>query len=237
MKETIDTLKDILTPLFQIQEAAWFAEEPKWKQANQALETYRAVSGKWEPITFGNIEYLFESSELDLDFARWGKVLYLKPLEKNAEFVPVLSLSCKLNETQSIARLRVMLVCLDRNGTPYGIGFRMETPENMNQNGNESDNVGIHDFHHAQLIRKFCQPKLDNKLQVCSPDWLPTSQPSFPLSAKCPVMLLLCLILTLYGKRYYDEFLEEHTTSRIEPYETELKSWMNQGNHVTNTAS
>lgn len=237
MTKTIATLKDILTHLFEIQEAAWFLEERKWKPTNQALETYRAVSGKWEPITLGDIEYLFGSSELVLDFSRWGKVLYLKPLEKNAEFVPVLSLTCTLNKTQSIARLRIMLVCLDMNGTPYGMGFRMETPESMNQNGNETDNGGIHDFHHAQLIRKFCQPKLDDKLQVCSPDWLPTTQPSFPLSAKCPVMLMLCLILTLYGKRYYDEFLLENEISGIEPYKTELKSWINQGNHVTNTVS
>ena len=228
MQETIDTLKDVLTPLFQIQEEAWFAEEPKWKPTEQALETYRAVVGKWEPMTLGDIEYLFGRSELILDFSTWGKVLYLKPLEKNAEFVPVLSLSCTLTETLSIARLRVMLVCLDRNQDPYGIGFRMETPESMNQNGNEADNVGIHDFHHAQLIRKFCQPKLDKKLQVCSPDWLPTTQPSFPLSAKCPVTLLLCLILTLYGKRYFDEFLLENEISGIEPYKTELKSWINQ---------
>ena len=228
MQETIDTLKDVLTPLFQIQEEAWFAEEPKWKPTEQALETYRAVVGKWEPITLRDIEYKFENSELNLDFSSWGKVLYLKPLEKNANFVPVLSLSCTLNETQSIARLRVMLVCLDGNEAPYGVGFRMETPESTNQNGNETNNKGIHDFHHAQLIRTFGQSKLDDKLRVRCPDWLPTTQPSFPLSAECPVTLLLCLILTLYGKRYFDEFLQEYATSRIEPYETKLKSWINQ---------
>ena len=227
MTRTIATLKDILTHLFQIQEAAWFLEERKWKQANQALETYRALSGKWEPITFGDIEYLFKGSELALDFSRWGKVLYLKPLEKDANFVPVLSLSCTLNETQSIARLRVMLVCLDGNETPYGVGFRMETPESANQNGNGTNSKGIHDFHHAQLIRRFEQPKLDNKLEVCSPDWLPTTQPSFPLLAKCPVMLLLCLILTLYGKRYYNQFLDDYEISEIEQYRTKLDSWIN----------
>ncbi len=227
MTETIDTLKDILTPLFQIQEGAWFAEERKWNQNNQALETYRAVSGKWEPITLGEIEYLFESSELNLDFARWGKVLYLKPLEKNAEFVPVLSLTCTLNETQSIARLRVMLVCLDKNGTPYGIGFRMETPEGTNQNGNETSNKGIHDFHHAQLIRTFGQSKLDDKLRVCCPDWLPTTQPSFPLSANCPVTLLLCLIVTLYGRKFYNRFVAEHDIFDIKQHKDILDPWIN----------
>ncbi len=229
MTETIATLKDILTHFFDIQEAAWFKAEPKWNQSEQALETYKVVSGKWEPITLREIEYLFNRPELNLDFSKWGKVLYLKPLEKNAEFVPVLSLSCILNETQSLARLRVMLVCLDGKQTPYGIGFRLETPESMNQNGNETDDKGIHDFHHAQLIQKFEQPKLDNKLQVCSPDWLPTTQPSFPVPAKCPVMLLLCLILTLYGKEYYTQFLKHYEKSEIERYGSKLDSWINSG--------
>lgn len=230
MTKTIATLKDILTHFFRIQEAAWFAEEPRWKQANQALETYRVVSGKWEPITLRDVEYLFAGSELTLDFSRWGKVLYLKPLEKNPEFVPVLSLSCTLNETQSVARLRVMLVCLDGNHENLsGIGFRMETPESMNQHGIEAGNKGVHDFHHAQLIRRFGEAKLDEKLQINCPCWLPESQPSFPLPAQCPVTLLLCLILTLYGKKYYIDIVTADTIFGIKPYREKLNQWINQG--------
>ena len=232
MTKAIAMLKNILIPLFKIQQSAWFSKEEKWKQSCQALKTYDAISAKWVPITFEKIEYLFKEPELVLNFSQWGKVLYLPPLEKDANFVPVLSLSCKLNETQSIAKLRVILVCLDKNGKPYGIGFRMETPERINQNANTTDNEGIHDFHHAQLIQKFGQTKLDSELQIDCPCWIPESQPSFPLPAKCPVTLLLCLIVTLYGRKYYNQFLMEHNISfDIKQYKKKLDPWINWEQH------
>ena len=112
----------------------------------------------------------------------------------------------------------------------------METPERINHDGSLSinnqnittNNGGIHDFHHAQLIRKFGQKKLDNKLQIDCPIWLPQSQPSFPLPAECPVTLLLCLLVTLYGREYYNRFLAEHTIFEVEQYKQELNQWINQ---------
>ena len=80
-----------------------------------------------------------EPVEVDFSESERGKVIYLPPLEKNPDCVPILSLYFKLKETQSIAKLRVLLVCLDENRKPhgiYGIGFRMETPEKINQDVN-----------------------------------------------------------------------------------------------------
>ena len=231
MTKNISALQNILVSLFEIQRAAWFAEEGKWKPSPQALKTYKLISEKWEPIAFAKIKYLFKQTELVLNFSKWGQVLYLPPLKKDANFVPVLSLSCKLNETQSIAKFRVMLVCLDNEEKPYGIGFRMETPESMNQEGEIPANGEIHDFYHAQLIQRFGQRKLDNKLQIHCPSWIPDSQPSFPLPADCPVTLLLCLIVTLYGRKCYNQFvanyLNDYRKSDIEPYKKKLKPWIN----------
>ena len=113
----------------------------------------------------------------------------------------------------------------------------METPEKINQDvdssvnsrsGHTGDNDGAHDFHHAQLIRKFGQRKLDDKLQIDCPIWLPQSQPSFPLPAECPVTLLLCLLVTLYGRKYYNQFLTDHNIFEIGQYQQELNQWINQ---------
>ena len=90
-----------MCPCFDIQRSAWFAEEGKWKPARQALETYKLISEKWEPIDLKHVEHKFNKSELDLHFS--DRVLYLPPLKKDENFVPVLSLFCQLNETQSIA--------------------------------------------------------------------------------------------------------------------------------------
>ena len=228
MTEIISALQNLLESLFRIQSSAWFAEEGKWRASPQALETYKLISAMWEPIDLKNVKHEFNKSELNLNFS--NRVLYLPPMKKDANFVPVLSLFCKLNETQSIAKFRVMLVSLDKKRTPYGIGFRMETPESMNQGIDMPANEGIHDFYHAQLIKTF-QGKLDEKLQINSPSWLPDSQPSFPLPADCPVTLLLCLIVTLYGRECYNQFLENYLVnyrkSNIEPYRKKLKPWIN----------
>ncbi len=113
----------------------------------------------------------------------------------------------------------------------------METPERFDQDESLSTNnqnlrsgnaYGIHDFHHAQLIRKFGQSKLDDKLQIDCPVWIPQSQPSFPLPAECPVTLLLCMIITLYGRKYYEQFCINHEIFEIEQYKGELKRWINQ---------
>ena len=217
-------MRDILTPLCKRRESIWV--EAGWEY----------VFAQWQPIAREDLEGLFAPTrsvsgpvEVDFSQSQRGQVLYLPPLEKPPHCIPILSLYCQLNNRQSIAKLRVMLVCLDGNQDPYGIGFRMETPESMNQNANATDSDGIHDFHHAQLIRTFGQSKLDDKLRVCSPDWLPTTQPSFPLPAKCPVTLLLCLIVTLYGKKYYNQFLAEHDIFDIKQHRDILDPWINSG--------
>ena len=226
MTETINALKNILMPLFEIQTDAWFNPEPEPKPSCQASEIFQHLSERWEPIMdFEEIGHLFKPSKLRLDFSK--RVLYLPPLEKKFDFVPILSLSCILDKNQSSAQFKVMLVCLDEHKKLCGIGFRMETPENMNQNVDTSSNEGIHDFYHAQLIRKFDQRAPDSIQGFDCPSWLPQSQPSFPLPADCPVSLLLCLIVTLYGKKYYKNFLNTHGTPKTEQYQDKLDLWVN----------
>ena len=221
MTKTLATLKEILTPLCKPRRLVW---------ANGGWER---VFTQWRPIAREDIEELFTSPktvsepiEVNFSQSERGQVIYLPPLERNPRCVPILSLHCKLNNQQSIAKFRVMLVCLDNEGKPYGIGFRMETPHSQNQEMDTPANEGIHDFHHAQLIHRFGQPKLDI-LPIDCPVWLPDSQPSFPLPAECPVTLLLCLIVTLYGRKYYNQFLVEHEIFEIKQYKEKLDPWIN----------
>ena len=232
MTKCIGTLRDILTPLCKRPESIWL---------NGGLEY---VFAQWKPMEREDLEELLspsrvESGTLEVDFthSHRGKVLYLPPLENNPQCIPILSLYCQLDNQHSIAKLRVMLVSLDGNQDLYGIGFRMETPEGMNQNTNATNGDGIHDFYHAQLIRKFGQSSLDDRLPVCSPDWLPTTQPSFPLPANCPVTLLLCLIVTLYGRKYYNQFLAEHEIFDINQHREKLDPWINPLRRAENNAS
>ena len=237
MQKVITTLKDILTPLCK-------------RKNVPTNDDWEHVFSEWPPLAPTDIDRLIgqakiesktsETVELDFSQGQRGRLLYLPPLEKDPGCIPILSLYCKLKEPQSIAKFRVLLVRLDKEREPdgiYGIGFRMETPEKINQNAspstnnqdtNTTNNSGRHDFHHAQLIRKFGQDELDNKLQIDCPIWLPQSQPSFPLPAECPVTLLLCLLVTLYGGKYYNDFIEKHTIFEIDEYTPELNRWINQ---------
>ena len=238
MLKVITAFNHILTPLCKIQKSAWVDEEEKWKPSQRALETYEFVSQQrlqsLQPIKPKDIAQFFQPSEAAaVNFFKENKVLYLPPLKKDAEdaedakFVPIFSLCCNFSRVQSIARFRVMLVTLDEsNEALNGIGFRMETPEGGNQNTNttDDDSIGIHDFYHAQLIQQFSPKQFGNKLQTKCLSWLPESQPSFPLPADCPVTLLLCLIVTLYGGEYYMKICGR--ISGIEQYRNRLAELM-----------
>lgn len=239
MVKPSDALKDLLILLFKKQESAWEQRNSKDKPSKCALKTYNAIKNKWIPITLKEIEFLFNKSQQD--FSEWGKVLYLPPLRKDAHFVPVLSLDCDWNQTQTqkySARLKVMLVChgnrTAENQKPYGIGFRLETPESLNQTDSTTVNKGIHDFHHAQLIKKFGKKKLDRSLEICCPNWLPDTQPSFPLPAKCPVSLFFCLIVTLYGRNEYCDYRgmfpkqKHYPGYNVRDHLKELDQWIKQ---------
>ena len=229
MTEAINALRDILKPLFQIQFDTWFDPKLELKSSSQTFKIFQSLSERWEPvITFEEIRHSFKSSELRLNFS--NRVLYLEPLlQKKTYFVPILSVFCILNETQSTAQFKVMLVCLDEGKKERGIGFRVETPESVKYDTNTIDNGGSHDFYHAQLIRKFDQRAPDSAQGFDSPSWLPQSQPSFPLPADCPVTLLLCLIVTLYGRTYYNNFINIHGTSDTQEYVSKLDPWINPG--------
>ena len=234
MQKIITALNKILTRLCDIQHSAWEREEDKkWKPTQHARETYEFVFQQRlqsiQRIKPEDVNQLFSRSEKSaaVNFFEENKVLYLPPLKKDLEdagFVPIFSLCCNLSKDQSVVRFRVMLVSLDKNDktTLNGIGFRMETPDGRDQNTNTTGNIstGIHDFYHAQLIQQFCPKQFGNKLQTECPSWLPDSQPSFPLPADCPVTLLLCLIVTIYGRKYYHEICSP--IRGIEQYKNKL---------------
>ena len=226
MIKIVTAFNHILIALCEIQKSAWFKEEEKWKLSKRALKTYEFVVsqyqlGSLQPVKSEDIEDLFSPSKpANVNFFKENKVLYLPPMKKDAEdaeFVPIFSLCCNLSRNQSIARFRVMLVTLDQNDKTKlnGIGFRMEPPESKDQNANttNNDNTGIHDFYHAQLIQQFSPKQFGDILQNKCLSWLPESQPSFPLPANCPVTLLLCIILTLYGWEFYNNFCNSIPTS------------------------
>ena len=108
MQKVITTLKDILTPLC------------KRRKDVRDNENWEHIFTEWPPLAREDIEVLFmyartgaEPIEVNFSESERGKVIYLPPLEKDPDCVPILSPYFNLKETQSIAKLRVLLVRLD----------------------------------------------------------------------------------------------------------------------------
>lgn len=177
--------------------------EHNGKMSKTALNVQdRLTKEGWQPVSKKELEEWLraDDSGVRVNFESEKKVLYLPALEKNSNFVPVLSLECHLDAEKTVMKLRVMLVCLvkddQENGEAEkfrGIGFRLESPhgdeyEDERSEGGEKKE-GRHDFYHAQLIRGLgWGPRIE------SPEWLPCNQPSFPLTADDPITLVLSLL-------------------------------------------
>lgn len=239
MDNTISALRQLFEWLLEEQRRSWFPHNGNSRRSRpsaRAMEVWHLLINSCPPIEEKDIDYWFPTTakDLDVDFSRKRRFLYLPPLEKDAEFVPVLSLKCFLNADRRVTRLRVMLVCLSEDDGEPGkkelraVKFRLEGPHGDEQenerNEEEGDKPeGRHDFYHAQLV----QDSVGGS-RIESPNWLPESQPSFPLVANCPVTLVLCLLLTLYGKRQSLKLIKRNTDlwKWLTSYMITLQTWI-----------
>ena len=119
-----------------------------------------------------------------------GNFVYLKVPRRRPTIVPVTLLDVDFNCDPPILRMEVVLFMDGEDGALNSIGMRFETPE-------DPDGGGMHDFHHAQLVKSVAKMI---PLPNC-PIWLPDKQPSFPLDARDPVQLLICAITSVYGAK------------------------------------
>lgn len=235
MDKTIGYLRQIFSLLHQEQDRDWNIQRRGWQEgaretsvSSSALQVQEELSSSgWWPISAEELrEFLSrEENELHVNFYDERKYLYLPALkENNKDFVPVLSLKANLDEHRQEFRLRVMLICRGDEGNLCGIGFRLE--------GSEGDAVvddggeGHHDFYHAQLIKSF--KKHEMGLSIETPEWLPCEQPSFPLLANDPLTLVVCLLLTLYGKKHFWAFYQRHSGLNVfrETIEEKMGAWI-----------
>ncbi|HDQ71351.1 MAG TPA: hypothetical protein ENN19_04550 [Chloroflexi bacterium] len=227
MDKTIGYLRQIFSLLHQEQERDWNPARQGWcgkHIPDSARDVQKRLVGfGWSPVTDEEIaKWLAADDGLSINFQEKRKVLYLPALEKDAGFVPILSLKAKFDDDEvKEFRLRVMLISQDGEKNLRGIGFRLEAPEGKAQDKGENDE-GRHDFYHAQFIRGF--ERQGPGLPIEIPGWLPCSQPSFPLLANDPLTLVVCLLLTLYGKKYFWTFYRRHSSLSVFQ-ETVEKKW------------
>jgi len=230
MNKTIGTLQQLFTALCKIQRSSWVKRNPAWKPSERALKAWTMLSEYWQPIIEDDLKSLLSPSKaVRENFFKKRKVLYLPPLKKYPECVPALSLKYHLDKAKKSVGLRVMLIRFEEEeGKLYGFGFRLESPESESY---EDKKEGSHDFYHAQLIRNFDKRPPALSPPINGPCWLPDEQLAFPLIADCPVTLSLCMLLSLYGQKYFWQFFAEHEVFNIDGYLADIRqrlSWKSQ---------
>ncbi len=218
----ISLLINLLRIIHDEQFSAWWEQKPEPPACISLLEPLNKCG--WVSITDEEIIRLSIQWEADnkIDFRLAGKqrVLYLPPLKKNSEFFPIMWMNWDF--TTNCGCIRIMM--FKKKSDPeyelypkheskfWGIGYRFESPHsncgnNADENDGEECNDGVHDFFHAQLIKDF---RGGGTVFFDVVDWLPVTQPSFPVLANNPYTLMLSLFLTLYGKNYLKTLLIKH---------------------------
>ncbi len=187
--DRLQTFKGVLSTL-------WRAQAREWKDVSGNLaDVYNVVCGSFPVMSEEDLEASVPAAGRPTgDSSVGNRFLYLPPLLKNTEFVPVMSFHYNLSDPKKPDfKFAVHLLTL-HDGQIYSLGYRFETPH-----GSGTVQVGAHDFHHAQLCNKFNGPGGQMKALPNCPAWLPTTQPSFPLPAHDYIELLVCLLISLYG--------------------------------------
>ena len=205
--------RKLIEALFDEQQAAWSAEKPNEMPSRQSLDVKNVIRRHqkgWQELSDERMLPTKLPNIVEFEIDRY--LMPLPPLQKDGHLVAWLSVSYKHSDAvgakfeEACCRIYVLMLGRDSRDRLIGTGFRIESPERNCQEDSDADRIGRHDFYHAQLIKKIAT----HGPEFGAPDWLPCTQPSFPLLATQPVEALLNLILTLYGANYYKEFLKRH---------------------------
>lgn len=210
MDRTLAIVKSILMDLWKRQNRGW---RDRSEPSQQAWQTYQQLINRGQVgLTREALETLISGKRGDgaRSFGTAGtRFIFLPPIERDEGFVPVLYLPGDF--ASWAADKREARVCLALYGwyDPTGgrsrlvaLGFRFETPHDAHRADVGTEEPGRHAYHHVQLIRCIDGHELDN-----CPEWLPESLPALPCAAACPISLLLCMYLSLYGRRQFRRFI------------------------------
>lgn len=122
--------------------------------------------------------------------------------EGGTQMTPLVYLDGHFRDHAPYLRLQVILVIHANAATtvPRKMAMRFETPEKD----------GKHSYYHSQMCVGIQRGDGVHTMDmVMEPEWMPTSHPAWPMDAESPTELLICLILTLYGKVVGGQIINE----------------------------
>lgn len=199
MSNDLRVFRELILWLWQTHQRPWGYEN---ESAQLIVETQELLNDSIN--TPEELEYYLPSEDKVCSSFRLNRYFYLTPVTESRIMVPRIQLESDFSRNIPEIRCRLELFLLDHDLNIKSLGFRLETPEGMND-----QYIGIHHYYHIQLI----EPPT---LRV---DCLPKTQPAFPLDADNPVGLILGLLLSLYGLDYLGKILKEaHNIWKLREY-------------------
>lgn len=187
--DRIETFKGFLTTLWRTQSKAWNYVP------TTVSDVYNTVVGQFPPMDEKALEAIIPTdAQVEGNSSAGHRYLYLPPLDKDSEFIPLMSFHYDFKDKAKPAMKFSLHLLTMHNRELRSIGYRIETPH-----GSGKQEPGAHDFHHAQLCREYMGGGGKWHTLPNCPEWLPTTQPSFPLPARDYVELFVCLLISLYG--------------------------------------
>ena len=200
-------LEDALREL--IPEAA--AEHAALEDANE-LRDLETLINLYRPADEQTLVKLFrgrrEVGDLKADYDLFVHL----PLVRITRTVMFPVLSFAYNWPKQVLRLRVGLFYRSPDGSGSSdlraFGVRFETPECWADDPDEPTDdpealAGHHDMFHAQPIRELCRG--DSSTALPGLDWLDSTQPSIPVSAKDIRGLVVVMLVSIYGRKQIRE--------------------------------
>lgn len=175
-------------------------------QASPAPTLLSQASASFQRLDEKDLEHYFNSNPQQGDTSATGAFVFL-PVVKKPPLLPVLNLNYNLSNYQ--ARLQVVLFVGGVAAThgARAFAYRYEPPEGSG---------GRHHFWHAQPTFEL---RLASGSMVSLPglldNWRPRDTPAFPLDAEEPTDLLLCLLISLYGRKDAGQMIGAHLSSRL----------------------
>jgi len=158
----------------------------KEKEHLEAIDNHELLIGMYPPISKGRLNKIAHerTREPQMQITR---PFYLPPLEgENSEFVPILNIECDMRRGNISYRLgMIKYIHTSKKKRARGFGFRFECEHITSKHG----------YPHVRITTH----PLTIPIQKC-PSWIPQHIPCLPMPATNVVTLLLCIIVSLYGK-------------------------------------
>lgn len=160
------------------------------KLDSPTLDNFSNVKEFKNPMKYEELEYLIKNAQESKNLSlHLNKNLYLPPLEYNSEFIPILFLDCDLNKSDPDVSFKINLFrsIIEENTIKlqyFGVRFEIHGPESP------------HGYYHFQVTHAHSPG---------CPDWVPNTLPCIPIRCKCPVSLLLCMLISFYGKGMFNK--------------------------------